>query len=48
MNFTIPVSRRDFFKLAGLTTAGIILSDSTENKKVSAAENINFNDKNIP
>lgn len=48
MNFTIPVSRRDFFKLAGLTTAGVILSDSAENKKVSAAENINFNDKNIP
>ena len=48
-NFSIPMSRRDFFKLAGLTTAGVMLSNSGEEKKVSAAENhLNFDDKKIP
>ena len=49
MNFSIPVSRREFMKLAGLTTAGAILSNSIDTeKKVEAAEIVNFNDKNIP
>ncbi len=47
--FSIPMSRRDFFKLAGLTTAGVMLSNSGEEKKVSAAESrLNFDDKDIP
>ena len=47
--FSIPMSRRDFFKLAGLTTAGVMLSNSGEEKKVSAAENhLHFDDKKIP
>ena len=49
MNFKIPISRRDFFKLAGLTTAGVMLSNSVEEKKVSAAEShFNFDNQNIP
>ena len=49
MNFSIPISRRDFFKMAGLTTAGIMLSNSGEEKKVSAAEShFNFDNQNIP
>jgi len=38
MKFNIPISRRDFMKLAGLTTAGAILNSSLE--KVEAAEKI--------
>lgn len=46
-NFSIPISRRDFLKLAGLTTAGAILTNPDQ--KVSAAENrVAFDDKNIP
>ena len=49
MNFSIPISRRDFFKIAGLTTAGVMLSNSGEEKKVSAAEShFNFDNQNIP
>lgn len=47
-SFSIPISRRDFFKLAGLTTAGVMLSNSVEEKKVHAAEPVNFDGKNIP
>lgn len=37
--FLIPISRRDFFKIAGFTTAGAILSNSIDTeKKVEAAE----------
>ena len=51
-HFTIPISRRDFLKLAGLTAAGSVLNVS-ESKTASAAENnngikIDFDDKNIP
>lgn len=35
--FLIPISRRDFFKIAGLTTAGAILSNSIDNKPAEAA-----------
>ena len=38
MKFSIPISRRDFFKIAGLTTAGAILSNSIDTKPVEAAE----------
>ena len=39
MDFKIPISRRDFFKLAGLTTAGVMLSHPVAEKKaVFAAE----------
>ena len=37
-NFSIPISRRDFMKIAGLTTAGAFLNPSFE--KVEAAEKI--------
>ena len=37
-NFSIPISRRDFFKIAGLTTAGAILSNSIDTNTVEAAE----------
>ena len=49
-NFSIPISRRDFLKLAGLT-AGAIFSGTTGEKKVSAssaAKNLNFSDVNLP
>ena len=36
-NFSIPISRRDFLKLAGITTAGAILTNSDQ--KVSVADN---------
>ena len=49
MNFSIPISRRDFFKVLGITTAGAMLSNSGEEKKVSAAEShFNFDNQNIP
>lgn len=53
-SFSIPISRRDFFKIAGLTTAGAILSNSVEKtEKVFAAEKmsdkkIKYAGKNIP
>ncbi len=49
-NFSIPISRRVFFKLAGLTTAGTILSNSIDTKKVEAApvaKNYNFDGAQI-
>ena len=50
-SFSIPISRRDFFKMAGLT-AGAFLVGSTENpKKVEAAtveQNFKFDVTNIP
>ena len=39
MDFKIPISRRDFMKLAGLTTAGVLLNGATEH--VEAAEKVN-------
>ena len=39
-SFSVPISRRDFFKIAGLTTAGALLSNSIEMEKVDAAEKI--------
>ena len=50
MDFKIPISRRDFMKLAGLT-AGAVIGGNFEDKKVSAAtveQNFNFDEKNIP
>ena len=52
-SFSIPISRRDFFKIAGLTTAGAILSNSVDIEKVSAEEKISgekikYAGKNIP
>ena len=38
-SFTIPISRRDLFKLAGVTAAGVVLSGVPDNH-VDAAENI--------
>ena len=51
--FSIPISRRDFFKLTGLTTAGVMLNDNFQDNKVSAAdkisnEQIKYAGKNIP
>ena len=51
--FSIPISRRDLFKLAGVTAAGVILSGANENKIAEAAENIssqtiNYAGKKIP
>ncbi len=43
MDIKIPISRRDFMKLAGLTTAGAILNPSFE--KVEAAEKIKIRGK---
>ncbi|MBR1858955.1 MAG: twin-arginine translocation signal domain-containing protein, partial [Selenomonadaceae bacterium] len=52
-NFLIPISRRDFFKIAGLTTAGAVLSNTIDIEKVEAAninsgEKIKYAGKNIP
>ena len=52
-SFSIPISRRDFMKIAGLTTAGALLSGNVETSKVEAAEkisgkNIKYAGKNIP
>ena len=47
----IPISRRDFFKIAGLTTAGIMLNGNVETKKAEAAtieKNFKFDSANIP
>lgn len=48
--FSIPISRRDLFKLAGLTAAGVVLSGSSH---VVAEDNtsgnaIKYADKKIP
>ena len=37
-SFSIPISRRDFFKIAGLTAAGAVLSNPIEMANVEAAE----------
>ena len=52
-SINIPISRRDFFKIAGLTTAGVMLSGNIETPKVEAAQkisgkNIKYAGKNIP
>ena len=52
-NFLIPISRRDFFKIAGLTAAGAVLNDSVNFSEVEAAEKISgekikYAGKNIP
>ena len=44
--FTISMSRREFFKILGITTAGMMLSNPE--KKVEAAEHFNFDGANIP
>ena len=51
--FLIPISRRDFFKIAGLTTAGALIGGNGKTPKVEAAEkvsgkNIKYAGKNIP
>ena len=43
-NFSIAISRRDFFKIAGLTTAGAVLSNAINIEKAEAA-NINSDEK---
>ena len=53
MDIKIPISRRDFFKIAGLTTAGVMLSGNAETPKVEAAEKISgttikYSNKKIP
>ena len=50
-SFSIPISRRDLFKLAGVTAAGVVLSGGSSH--VDAAENISgdtikYADKKIP
>lgn len=50
-SFSIPISRRDFMKLAGLTTAGAVLSGSITQNHVEAAlpnDFIKYADKKIP
>ena len=52
-SFSIPISRRDLLKLAGVTAAGVVLSGSTDNKHVEAAEKISgdfvkYANKKIP
>ncbi len=52
-SFSIPISRRDFMKIAGLTTAGIILSGNGDSPKTEAAEkvsgkSISYAGKKIP
>jgi len=50
MNFQIPISRRDFMKLAGLT-AGAVVGGNFETEKVSAAtveKSSVFDNANIP
>ncbi len=37
-SFSIPISRRDFFKIAGLTAAGAMLSNPADMANVEAAE----------
>ena len=39
-NFSIPISRRDLLKLAGITAAGVMLSGSSSDSHVEAAEKI--------
>ena len=51
-SFSIPISRRDLLKLAGVTAAGVVLS-GTKNNHVNAAEKIsgdtiNYAGKKIP
>ena len=50
-SFSIPISRRDFMKLAGLTTAGAVLSGSLNPSHVDAAlpnDFIKYANKKIP
>lgn len=52
-SFSIPISRRDLLKLAGLTAAGVALSGSTNTNHAEAAENlsgdtIKYANKKIP
>ena len=51
--FSIPISRRDLLKLAGVTVAGVVLSGSTELNHAEATKNfsgssIKYADKKIP
>lgn len=39
-SFSIPINRRDFMKLAGLTTAGLLLGGAADSPQVEAAEKI--------
>ena len=48
-SFLIPISRRDLFKLAGLTAAGAVLSSNTPAQAQPApTKNITFDNANIP
>ena len=51
MDFKIPISRRDFMKLAGLTAGAFLSSNFESTKKVSAASvetNLKFDGAKIP
>ena len=51
-SFSIPISRRDLLKLAGVTAVGAVLSGSAEATKAAAAEpsgkTIKYANKKIP
>ena len=51
-NFQIPISRRDFMKLAGFTTLGTVLScsgnESQEAEAATVESSFNFDGANIP
>ena len=52
-SFSIPINRRDFMKLAGLTTAGLLLGGSADSPQVEAAEKpsgktVKYAGKDIP
>jgi len=52
-SFSIPISRRDLLKLAGVTAAGAVLSGSLDSNRTEAAEkisgkSINYAGKKIP
>lgn len=50
-SFSIPISRRDFMKLAGITAAGVISGTSDMPKAAAAAPKIpgvDFSEADIP
>ncbi len=50
-SFSIPISRRDLFKLAGLTAAGVVLSGSSDTAHAAeniSGESIKYGGKKIP
>ena len=46
-SFSIPISRRDLLKLAGLTAAGVVIGSDNSVAKAQT-QNVNFNDVQIP